>query len=120
LEQWSAIKTIVRIESCREVNGKGTCETRYYISDETGFNAYYFNSLVRGHWSIENHLHWHLYVTFREDNCRARKGYAAENLASLRKLALQIIHDHDDKLSFKKRRLKAAYDTNYLKQLLRP
>ncbi|GHU65696.1 hypothetical protein FACS1894123_11700 [Bacteroidia bacterium] len=81
-------------------------------------NAHYFNTLVRGHW--ENHLHRHLDVTFREDNCRARKGYAAENLATLRKLVLQIIHDQHDKLSLKKRRLKAAYGMNYLKQLLNP
>ncbi|GHT53221.1 hypothetical protein FACS189446_0020 [Bacteroidia bacterium] len=67
---------------------------------------------------LKEHLHWHLDVTFGEDNCRARKGYAAENLATLRKLALQIIHDQHDKLSLKKRRLKAAYDMKYLKQLL--
>jgi predicted transposase YbfD/YdcC len=120
LEQWAGIQTLVRIEACRETNEKKTTETRYYISDETGLNAHYFNALVRGHWGIENHLHWHLDVTFREDNCRARKGYAAENLTTLRKIALQIIHDQHDKLSLKKRRLKAAYDMKYLKQLLSP
>jgi predicted transposase YbfD/YdcC len=65
-------------------------------------NALYYNYLVRGHWSIENHLHWHLDVTFLEDSCRARKGNAPENLATLRKLALQIIAEYDDKLSLKK------------------
>jgi predicted transposase YbfD/YdcC len=63
-------------------------------------------------------LHWHLDVTFREDACRARKGYAVENLSLLRKLALQIIREDDSKLSLKKRRLKAAYDLNYLIKLI--
>ena len=93
-------------------------ETRYYISDEDGLSAAYFNELVRGHWGIENHLHWHLDVTFKEDACRARKGNAPENLSTLRKLALQIIYDQKDRLSLKKRRLKAAYDINYLKKLI--
>jgi len=85
-------------------------QLKYDISDENETNALYYNYLVRGHWSIENHLHWHLDVTFLEDSCRARKGNAPENLATLRKLALQIIAEYDDKLSLKKRRVKAAYD----------
>ena len=118
LEQWAGIQTLVRIESLRQTNEMETNEIRYYISDETGLKANYFNEPVRGHWGIENHLDWHLDVTFREDDCRARKGYAAENIATLRKLALQIIQKQPDKLSLKKRRLKAAYDMCYLKRLL--
>ena len=95
-----------------------TTQVRYYISDENYLNAKYFNQLTRGHWSVENHLHWHLDVTFNEDGCRARKGNAPENLATLRKLALQIITEHNDNLSLKKRRVKAAFDIDYLKQLI--
>jgi predicted transposase YbfD/YdcC len=73
--------------------------------------------LVRGHWSIENPLHWHLDVSFKEDNSRARKGNAPKNLSALRKLALQIIKEYNDKLSLKKRRLKAAYQIEYLSNL---
>jgi predicted transposase YbfD/YdcC len=93
-------------------------ETRYYISDEVVQNTAYFNSLVRGHWSIETQLHWHLDVTFKEDACRARTGNAPENLSTLRKLALQIITQHNDKLSLKKRRVKASYDLDYLKDII--
>jgi predicted transposase YbfD/YdcC len=118
-DRWTDLQTIIKVESSRQMNGRQTNETRYYISDETDLPAGYFNALVRGHWGIENHLHWHLDVTFKEDASRARNGYAAENLSSLRKIALQIIYDQQDKLSLKKRRLKAAYDLNYLKQLLR-
>ena len=117
-KQWSGLKTLIKIEAYRQTKDRQTQETRYYISDEEGLSATYFNALVRGHWGIENHLHWHLDVTFREDDCRARKGYAPENLSTLRKLALQIITEQTDNLSLKKRRLKAAYDAEYLKILI--
>jgi predicted transposase YbfD/YdcC len=115
---WSNLKTLIKIESTRIIKDRQMHETRYYISDEEGFSAAYFNALVRGHWGIENHLHWHLDVTFREDDSRARKENAPENLSTLRKLALQIIKEHNDKLSLKKRRLKAAYQVEYLRNLI--
>mgnify|MGYP003708948823 CR=1 FL=1 len=118
IAEWAGLRTIVRLEATRTLADKQTTETRYYISDESECNALYFNRLVRGHWAIENHLHWHLDVTFGEDACRARAGNAPENLATLRKLALQILAQHNDRLSLKKRRVKAAYDINYLKSLL--
>lgn len=116
--RWPHLNTIVRIQAARIVNGKESKETRYYISDLTDRDAGYYNALVRGHWSIENHLHWHLDVTFGEDASRARKGYASENLSAMRKLALRIIREQDDKLSLKKSRIKAAYDIQYLKKLI--
>ena len=58
--------------------------------ENKGFSAAYYNALVRGHWSIANHLHCHLDVTFKEDDARVRKGNAPENLSTLRKPALQI------------------------------
>jgi predicted transposase YbfD/YdcC len=116
--RWSELKTLVKVESSRQIKDRQVTEIRYYISDEEGQNAAYYNALVRGHWGIENQLHWHPDVTFREDDCRARKDYAPENLSTLRKLALQIISEQTDKLSLKKRRLKAAYDMEYLKKLI--
>ncbi|OAV70820.1 Transposase [Bacteroidales bacterium Barb6] len=77
-----------------------------------------FNAPVRGDWGIENQLHRHLDVTFREDACRAGKGYAAENLSTMRIPALQIIKEQPDKLSLKKRRLNVAYNIEYLKKLI--
>jgi predicted transposase YbfD/YdcC len=117
-EQWAGIKTLIKVEATRMIKDKETTETRYYISSEDETNASYFNALVRGHWGIENHLHWHLDVTFREDASRARTGNAPENLSTIRKIALQIISGQKDKLSLRKRRLKAAYDKKYLKKLL--
>lgn len=116
--QWAGLQTLIKVDSTRLLKGKTTSETRYYISDEPTDNPVYFNKLSRGHWSIENQLHWHLDVTFAEDACRVRTGNGPENLATLRKFALQIIAQQKDKLSLKKRRVKAAYDVQYLKELL--
>ena len=117
MEAWRGLQTLVKIESVRYEGKKESRQTRYYISDELWENAVYFSKLARGHWGIENHLHWHLDVTFKEDSCRVRTGYGPENLSTLRKLALQVVNQHKDKLSLQKRRVKAAYDVNYLKKL---
>lgn len=91
LEAWSGLSTIVRVESTREIGDRVTHDTRYYISDENIKSASHYAALVRGHWSIENQLHWHLDITFKEDACRARTGYSSQNLSILRKMALHII-----------------------------
>jgi predicted transposase YbfD/YdcC len=119
LQQWDGLNTLVKIEATRTIKNKTTVDIRYYISDEIVNKPLYYSKLSRGHWSIENNLHWHLDVTFKEDACRVRSGNAPENLSTLRKLALQIINHHDDKLSLKKRRIKAAYDSDYLKSLIK-
>ena len=118
LATWPGLSTLVKVVSSRLIGEKKTEETRYYISDELVANALYFSRLAQGHWGIENHLHWHLDVTFGEDTCRVRTGNGPENLATLRKFALQVITHHKDRLSLKKRRVKAAYDVEYLKELL--
>lgn len=119
IAEWNGLTTIVKVESIRDIKDKKTIETRYYISDENENNALYFSHLVKGHWGIENHLHLHLDVTFKEDKCRVRTGNAPENLATLRKLALQIISERKDKLSLQKRRVRAAYDTEYMNSLFK-
>lgn len=118
LDSWKNLSTIVKIESIRETQDAATHETRYYISDEKEPKASYYAALARGYWSIENQLHWHLDVTFKEDKCRVRKGFASQNLSVLRKIALHIISEQKDKLSMKRRLYKAALDINYLKKLL--
>ena len=68
---------------------------------------------------MENGLHWHLDVTFREDDCRARRNNAALNLSLLRKLALQVAKATNDRLSLRKRLVKASMDKDYLRKLLK-
>lgn len=118
IQAWKDLTTLIRVESCREIKGVRTEETRYYISNEDMPKASYYQALVRGHWGIENHLHWHLDVTFKEDSCRARSGNAPQNLSTVRKFALQIISQAKDKLSLKKRQYKAALDLCYMRKLL--
>lgn len=117
-ERWPELKTLVRVVSKVEADGKMTESARYFISDDDYPKAAYFYALARGHWSIENQLHWHLDVTFGEDASRARKGYAAQNLSLLRKLALQGIKEHNDKRSLKRRMACAAMSNKYLLELL--
>lgn len=117
LEKWGKVRTVVEIVAERTGKGVKSSNTRYYISSEDG-TAEYYNRIVRGHWGIENHLHWHLDVTFREDANRSRKGNAPQNLNSLRKMALQRISRMDDKLSLKKRRYRASMNPEYLYKVL--
>ena len=118
LTKWKDVTTLVKIEASREIKGVLTKETRYYISDENILKASYYQDLSRGHWGIENQLHWHLDVTFKEDMCRARTGNAPENLTTIRKFALQIVSNAKDKYSIKKRLYKAALDLEYMKKIL--
>lgn len=117
LSKWTGVKTLVRIEAERTINGTTTSNTRFYISSEMKDAAFY-NTAVRGHWGIENHLHWHLDVTFNEDANRSRKGNAPQNLNILRKMALHRISRMGDKLSLKKRRFRASMNVEYLRKVL--
>jgi predicted transposase YbfD/YdcC len=118
LASWRNLKTLIRLEAKREVQGKFTQEVRYYISDEQETKAAYFCSHIRGHRSIENQLHWHLDVTFKEDACRAGAGYASQNLSVLRKMDLHIVSEQKDRHCLRKRLYKAALDIGYLNKLL--
>lgn len=116
--RWPGLKTLVEIKSTVDYGDHTATTTRYYISDEDFPKAAYFNMLARGHWSIENQLHWNLDVTFKEDACRSRKGYAGQNLSCIRKLAMQVVKSHTDKRSIKKRLFRAALSQDYLKEML--
>lgn len=114
-------QTVLKIESVREYN-KGTAlsketETRYYISN-LDRNAKEFNGFVRGHWGIENNLHWALDMVFQEDACRVIKGNAPENLNTLRKIALEILTAFPDKDSLKVRRKNAGWDDQFAYDLI--
>lgn len=115
---WKELKSIGMVESEREIGDKLTRETRYYISSLPG-NAKLFGDAVRKHWGVENSLHWVLDVVFREDECRIRKGYAAENFAVLRHIALNLVREEKSiKRGVKGKRLKAGWDNDYLSKIL--
>ncbi len=91
-DQWPDLKTIVLVESERTLEGKTSRQRRAYISSLEA-SAERMLSLVRGHWHIENKLHWVLDVTFGEDRARVAKKNGAENLATVRKVALNMLQN---------------------------
>ena len=117
-QEWPSIRTLIKLTAQRTLEGVTSTATRVYISSHADKSARELAQAIRSHWSVENQLHWHLDVTFSEDACRARKGNAAVNLTTLRKMALQRIKRDDAKLSQKKRRFWASLSTDYLQRLL--
>ena len=118
LANWTHLKSIVMVESKREINGKANTEYRFYLSN-LALQPKDFNTFIRQHWSIENSLHWQLDVTFSEDIQRTKTANAAENFATLRKLALQILNKVQDKESIKNRRKMAGWSNQYLTNILK-
>lgn len=118
-KKWKDLRSFVCVESIREVGNARSTERRYYISDLDGSNAEAMLGYIRGHWGIENKLHWSLDVTFREDNLRQRVGHSAENLSRIRRLALNLLRqDKAVKVGAKAKRLKACLEEEYLWRIL--
>ena len=117
-EQWTGLQTALMVRAERRVGEKCETETRYFISSLPG-NAKRLLNAVRGHWHIENRLHWVLDVTFREDDSRIRKGNAAQNMAVLRHMAINLLkQEQSTKRSIRSKRLKAGWDEDYLVRIL--
>jgi len=116
---WEGLQSVGVVEATREINGQRSVERRYYLSS-LSVDVKRFARAVRSHWSVENQLHWVLDVNFAEDQSRARSGYASENLATLRRWALNLIKsDQQKKKRSLKGRMKAAgWDNRYLLHLL--
>jgi len=115
---WKDLTTIGMVETIRRIKGKSTIERRYFLAS-VPLDAKIFAKAVRGHWGVENPLHWSLDVTFKEDQSRARSKNAAQNLATLRRIALNLIRKkHRKKVSQRQKRILAALDTSFLEQLL--
>jgi predicted transposase YbfD/YdcC len=113
------LTTIGMVESRIERGDKIETERRSYISSRV-LSAAAFAEVVRGHWAIENNLHWSLDVTFNEDQSRLRAGHGAKNMAVVRHFALNLIRQVADKRSIKRRRKRASWDPQYLLEILGP
>jgi predicted transposase YbfD/YdcC len=115
---WPGLVSVGMCEARRELNGQTSQEKRYYLSS-LGVDAKRFAEAARGHWSIENSLHWILDVVFREDDSRVRVGHAAENFGLLRRMAVNLLQQEKTlKRGVKTKRLKAALDDRYLLKVL--
>jgi predicted transposase YbfD/YdcC len=116
--KWEGLRSVGMVQAVREVDGKTTTERRYYLSS-LSLDVATFARAVRGHWGVENKLHWVMDVCFREDQSRARTGYAAENLATLRRLALNLLRRERTKnRGIRGKQLNASWDHAYLLKLL--
>lgn len=116
---WSGLKRVGLIESERKVRDKPpTFERRYFLLSLDG-GVERFAKASRGHWGIENKLHWRLDVAFREDDSRIRSGHAPENMSLIRHIALNLLgRENSIKVGTKAKRLKAGWDNNYLARVL--
>jgi predicted transposase YbfD/YdcC len=116
--QWEGLQSVGMVQATREINGQISTERRYYLSS-LPLDIERFARAVRGHWGIENKLHWVMDVRFGEDQSRARNGHAAENLATLRRLALNLLKtDKTKKRGIRGKQNNASWDHAYLLRLL--
>lgn len=113
------LTTIAMVESRIERGDKIETERRSFISSRA-LCAADFAQAARGHWAIENNLHWSLDTAFGEDLSRLRTGHGATNMAVVRHFALNLVRQIADKRSIKRRRKRAAWDPQYLLQILGP
>src|SRR6266481_6343726 len=111
------VASIIKVTSRTELKDRCRFETRYYVSSAT-LSAPRAAAAVRGHWAIENSLHWVLDVTFGDDQSRVRKGHGAKNMAVVRHFAINLARTAKDKRSVRLRRKCAGWDPNYLATIL--
>jgi len=116
--KWRKLRMIGMLNSKRvDSKGKVVNETRYFIGSKKA-SARYYARAMRGHWGVENNLHWQLDVTFREDDGRKQERNAVANFGLVRRLSLNMLEKNDEKLSMAKKRFAAALDTEYLEEII--
>ena len=117
IDAWAGLKSVVMIESIRQMENGISSEKRYYITSLAPDSKKLAHA-IRSHWAIENRLHWCLDVTFGEDASRIRKDHAPENLNIVRKIAMNILRLSPVKRSMPKKRLRACLNNDYLAEVM--
>lgn len=120
-DRWESLSCVIQVkrERFHISTGKTSSETSYYIGSDKNLDAREAARIIRRHWGIENELHWVLDVAFREDEARHRAKNTAQNLATLRHFALNMVKlDKTRKVGVAISRQRAGWDRNYLIQLL--
>ena len=111
------LAAIAMVESEVEQNGRTTRTRRYYLSSAR-LRAERFAAAVRAHWRIETSLHWVLDVTFDEDRAGNRKDHAPENLAILRKRALNLLRSARPGISIRRKRKRSGWSDHFARSIL--
>ncbi len=118
-DQWDGLARFICVEAIREIDGKRSTARRYYLSSCRQATAKSLLATIRGHWGIENGLHWCLDVSFSEDASRIRQGHGAENFSRLRRLALNLLRqDKTFKIGLKAKTKACSWDHQYLMNIL--
>ncbi len=115
-QAWKKLTTIGVAIRCSQRGAQTSEDVRYYISS-LPLDVKLFAKTVRGHWAIENTLHWCLDVTFREDDCRIRERHLTENIAWCKRFAISLLKQVNDKLSVAMRRRACGWSEPYLAQV---
>jgi predicted transposase YbfD/YdcC len=120
---WPGLRGVVMVESTREIPGSSPetdrieRETRFYITSLVWL-AIQLGPVIRGHWAVENSLHWVMDMIFRDDECRIRTDHAPANFTTLRHMALNLIRKSPGKDSLRLKRKVAAWDDDFLASLI--
>ena len=114
---WADLASLVVVRAERRLWNKTTLETRYFLSS-AAFSAQEFAPKIRGHWGIENTLHWSLDVVYGEDHSRLRRDHAPRNFSLLRRLSLNLLRQEPSKGSLKSKRYRAGLDNRFMLTIL--
>ena len=115
---WAGVGSVALVCRDRQVTGEPNESTGHYYLTSLRVGAAELAGYIRGHWHIES-MHWVLDVAFHDDLARLRTGHGAENMATVRHMAVNLVRDTHGKHSLKVRRKKAAWSQDYLETLLR-
>jgi predicted transposase YbfD/YdcC len=110
---WPGLRGVVMVESTREIGDKIERETRFYITSLVWL-AHALGPVIRGHWAVENSLHWVMDMIFRDDECRVRTNHAPANFTTLKHMAHNLMRKAPGKDSMRLKRKVAAWDDDFV------
>jgi predicted transposase YbfD/YdcC len=116
---WPGLRSVVMVESEREIGEKVERETRFYITSLV-LMATMLAPIIRSHWAIENSLHWVLDMIFRDDECRLRTDHAPANFCTIKHMAQNLIRLAPAKTSLRLKRKTAGWDDDFLASIIAP
>jgi predicted transposase YbfD/YdcC len=116
---WPGLRSVIVVESTREMRGKIERETRLFISS-LDLSAEVAGQMIRDHWTVENNLHWVMDMVFRDDECRVRTDHAPANFTTIKHAAFNFLKRAPGKESMRVKRKRAAWEEDFLYAIVRP